>query len=114
MNRMDRVNQQIKREIGLILLRELSDPRFMFVTITNVDVSKDLRHAKVYYSVLGDHKNLQNIKSSLEKASGMIRKLVGDRLTMRYTPELFFHFDETIEQSARIEKTLQEIQDESE
>ena len=114
MSRMDRINQQIKREISQILLRDLGDPRFMFVTITVVDVSKDLRNAKVFYSVLGDQKNLEKIKLALEKARGMIRKLVAERLTIRYTPELFFSFDESIEKSARIEKTLQEIKDERE
>lgn len=112
MNRMDKVNQQIKREIGQILLQELGDPRFMFVTVTAVDVSKDLRHAKVYYSVLGDQKNLPSVKSGLEKARGMIRKLVGERITIRYTPELFFAYDDSVEKSARIEKTLREIKDE--
>jgi ribosome-binding factor A len=106
---MVKVNEQIKREIGQILLKEMGDPRFMFVTITDVETSKDLRHAKVFYSILGDKKNFDGIKASLERATGKIRKLVGDQLTMRYTPELIFYFDETIEKSARIDQTLQEI-----
>lgn len=113
MSRMEKINEQIKREISGIIHRELGDPRLEFVTITDVVASRDLRQAKVYFSVLGNSKETQNSVKCLESARGIIRKFLGQRVTIRYTPELFFIYDQTMERSSRIEKTLQEIHDES-
>lgn len=114
MVRVERVNQQVKREIGVIIQQDLGDPRLQFVTITKVDVSRDLRSAKVHYSVLGDADQADAAQKGLERAKGMVRRLLGQRVNMRYTPELFFSYDESIQISARIEKTLKEIHDEHE
>ena len=112
MDRMDKINQRIKREIGDIVLKELKDPRLEFVTITNVEVSRDLQHAKVYFSVLGNEERAKKAQEGLMSARGFVRKLVGDRVRLRYTPEVEFFFDHTVEYSARIEAALQEIHDE--
>ena len=109
MNRMDKINQRIKREIGEIVLKELKDPRLEFVTITQVEVSRDLQHAKVYFSVLGNKEQVKKAQAGLESARGFVRKLIGARVRLRYTPEVEFFYDETIEYSARIEAALQEI-----
>ena len=114
MGRIDRINQQVKREIGKILQRELGDPRLQFVTITEADVSRDLHNAKIHFSVLGQEHEVQSAQQGLEGAKGMIRKLLGQSMNMRYTPELFFIYDKSIEMSARIEETLKEIHDEHE
>ncbi len=114
MARMERVNQQLKREISMILQRDLSDPRFQFVTITAVETSKDIRHAKVYFSVLGDEKQVNKATEGLEKASGMIRRLVAQKMEIRNTPELVFYYDQSLERSSQIDEALQEIKDESE
>jgi ribosome-binding factor A len=114
MARIERVNQQVKREIGVILQRDLGDPRLQFVTVTEVDVSRDLRNAKVRYSVLGDSDQVSAAQKGLENAKGMIRRLLGQKVNMRYTPELLFSYDESIKISARIEETLKEIHDEHE
>jgi ribosome-binding factor A len=108
---MDKVNQQMKREIGTIIQQELGDPRLVFVTITAVDVSKDLRNAKVLYSVLGAEHQRNQAQQALESAKGAIRKLVGQKISMRYNPDLIFMYDQSIEHGARIEAALQEIQD---
>lgn len=112
MNRMAKVNEQIKREVGLIIQQELSDNRFQFVSIMSVDVSKDLRSARVFFSVLGDVSQGQNIAKLLNKARGVIRRELGRRITMRNTPELNFIFDDSLQSGIRIEETLKEIQDE--
>lgn len=112
MSRMDRVNQQIKREISLIIQQELADPRVEFVSITECDVSKDLRNAKIMFSVLGDQQRHEEAQKGLDGARGKIRRLVGQRMKIRYTPELSFHYDKTVEESARIDQTLKEIHDE--
>ena len=109
--RIDRVNHQMKRVIGEILQREFEDSRLTFVTITGVDTTKDLRHAKVYFSVLGNAKQIEDAQKRLDHARGLIRRFVGQKLVMRYLPELVFVYDNSAEISARIEQTLQEIQD---
>jgi ribosome-binding factor A len=114
MGRIDKINEQVKREIGKIIQQELGDPRLQFVTVTEVDVSRDLRYAKIRFSVLGEKRQLQDAEKSLEGAKGMIRRLLGRRMDMRHTPELFFVYDKSIEMSARIEETLKEIHDEHE
>ena len=114
MGRIERVNQQVKREIGRIILQELGDPRLQFVTITEADVSRDLHNATIRYSVLGESSAVQAAQKGMERAKGMIRKLLGQSMNMRHTPELFFVYDQSIEMSARIEETLKEIHDEHE
>ena len=109
MDRMDKINHQIQKEISLILQRELGDPRLKFVTITKAEVSRDLKFAKISFSVLGNTQKLEDAKKGLEKAKGLIRKLVGESVKMRYTPQLFFVHDRSLEYSARIEETLKEI-----
>lgn len=109
MERIKRVNEQIKREISLIIQEELGDPRLDFVTITGVEVSRDLQTARVYFSVLGDAAAAQAAQQALKTASGMIRRLVGGRVKIRYTPSFSFVYDKSIEVSARIEEALREI-----
>lgn len=109
MRRMDKVNQRMKEEIGEIVLHELKDPRLEFVTITQVVVSRDLQHARVYYSVLGTEEQVKRAKSGLASARGLIRRLIGERVRMRYTPEIEFIRDPSLEYSARIEAALKEI-----
>lgn len=110
--RIDKVNEFIKREISNIVLFELQDPRLKIVTITGVEMSRDLRYAKASFSVLGTKKQVAEATEGLASAKGMIRKLIGQRINMRYTPEIQFVYDHSLEYSARIEETLQEIKNE--
>ena len=114
MERIKKVNQQVKREIGRIIHQELGDPRLQFVTVTDVDVSRDLRSARIRFSVLGEESQIQAAQHGLEGAKGMIRKLLGKNVNLRYTPDLLFIYDESVEMSVRIEETLKEIHDEHE
>ena len=114
MERIKKVNQQVKREIGKIIQQELGDPRLQFVTITEVDVSRDLHNARIRFSVLGEEGRVQAAQQGLEGARGMIRKLLGQSMSIRYTPELFFIYDQSVEMSVRIEETLKEINNENE
>ncbi len=97
----------VKREISLMLIEDIRDPRLKFVTITDVEVTKDLQQAKVFYSYLGTDR--AGVEEALEKARGFVRRLVGQRVVMRYTPEIQFFYDKRIEMSDRIEQTLAEI-----
>ncbi len=110
--RMDKVNQQLKREIGTIILRDLSDPRLQLVSITRVECSKDLRNAKVFFSVLGDDKRASDAKNGLTSAQGFIRRMIGNVLNLRYTPEFIFAYDQSLANTVRMEETLKEIRNE--
>lgn len=109
--RMEKVNQQIKRELGqMIQFGDINDPRVSLVTIMSVETSKDLRYARVKFSVLKDDPILiKNATEGLESCRGFMRKLIGQRLAMRYTPEITFHFDKGVQYMAQIDMTLAEI-----
>lgn len=111
MGRMEKVNQLMKREISQLIHSELQDPRLGFVSITNVDVSPDLHHAKIRFSVLGDQKKVDEVHAVLTHAGGYIRRLVSQNLTLRFTPELEFVYDPSIAYSAGVEQALKEIHD---
>ena len=107
--RKDRVGDLIKREIAHIIQCELKDPGVGFVTITAAKVSVDLKHARIFYTVLGDEDCKRKSSSALKRASGFIQREMGKRLKLRYTPEISFQFDQSVEYGAHIEKLIQKI-----
>ena len=109
--RPDRVGDQIRAEVSLMIARELRDPGLGFITITRVQVSPDLQHARVYYSALGDKAARLNSGKALDRAAPFMRRQLGQRLRLRHAPALDFVFDESIEQQDRIEQLLREIAD---
>ncbi len=109
--RVQRVAEEIKRDVGRIVHGELNDPRIGFVTITKVDLSRDLRFAKIYFSLLGTEKQLRDTRIGLSKATGFIRKLLGQRIKLRYLPEIIFKLDEGVEYSIHISEVLEKIKD---
>jgi ribosome-binding factor A len=110
--RPDRVADQIRAEVTTIIARELHDPGVGFVTVTRVQVSPDLQHARVFFTSLGDQIAKQNTARALERAAGFMRRQIGKRLRLRRTPELQFTFDETVAHQDRVEQLLREIADE--
>lgn len=111
MGRVDRVAEAIKREISNIIHDELKDPRIGFVTITRAEITQDLRYAKIFYSILGSAKEEDNTQKAIESAKGFIKKLIGDRIKLRFTPELSFHLDKSAEYSQRIQEQLDKIKE---
>lgn len=109
--RLDRVNQLLKEEISRLLQRELKDPRLGFVTVTEVETSKDLRVAKVFVSVLGDEAQWQASMAALTSARGFIRNWLRQHLDLRVTPELDVRPDRSMERAARIQSILKQVQD---
>lgn len=109
MARIEKVNQNVKKEIGYILQEEIHDPRLEFVTITDAQVSRDLQHARVYFSVLGERSQFEAALESLRKAKGRIRRFLGERLKMRYVPDIEFFIDKSVEYGARIERAIEDI-----
>jgi len=109
-SRPDRVADQIRAELALLLVREVHDPGVGFVTLTRVRVTPDLQQAHVYYTALGDEKSRRNTERALGRAAGFLRRQIGARLRLKRTPELTFHYDESIAGQDRIEQLLHEIQ----
>jgi ribosome-binding factor A len=111
MDRMEKINQMFKREISaMILLGEIKDPRIKFVTITYADVSKDLSWAHMGFSVLSDNPDdIREVQQGLNSASGMVRRLMGQRITLRHIPQVKFVYDDTIARSAHMTKVFDDI-----
>jgi ribosome-binding factor A len=107
--RANKVAEQIKKELSDIIMRELKDPRISFVTVTGVDVTGDLQQSKVFISVLGTDDEKTATLEGLSKATGFIRSEIGKRIRLRKTPEISFHFDESIDYGNRIESLLAEV-----
>lgn len=107
--RPEKVEEFIKEELSQILQREVRDPRIGFVSVTDVEVSPDLRHARIFVSVLGADEEKAATMEGLASASGYIRRALGQRLQMRFTPELSFRLDESIERGSRVMKLLGEV-----
>jgi ribosome-binding factor A len=105
------VGLQIQHEISLMLARDLKDRRIGFVTLTGVEMSKDLRHAKIYVSTMGSSKEQEQSLEALNHASGWIRRELGQRLRLRFLPELVFKTDTSQEYGERIDRLLDEIGD---
>ncbi len=108
-----RVGDRIREEICDLLLRKVKDPRIGFVTVTGVDLSPNLRFAKVYYSLLGTQEDRQRAEQGLKSASGFIKRELGARLQLKFVPDIVFLFDESLEYGDRMERILRELQGES-
>ena len=107
--RLDRVNQLIKEEVSILLQRELKDPRLGFVTVTEVETTKDLRLAKIYVSVLGTEEQWVSSLQGLASARGFIRHWLRDHLDLRVTPSLEFRADRSMEHAARIQAIFRQL-----
>ena len=114
MARYDRIAQALKKELSIIIHDELKDPRLGFVTITKVELAPDYRFAKVFYSVLGKQEECKKTQEALDSSLGFIRKLVAQRIRLRFAPELLFKQDKSTEYSVRIEEILGEIKEQNE
>ena len=109
MSRQERVAEAIRKEVSLILHDELKDPRLGFVTIMRVELSQDLRNATIFFSVLGREEDCKKTAEALDSACGFIRKLVAQRINLRFAPEIIFRQDRSSEYSVRIEEVLYEM-----
>ena len=101
--RSERVSQLITRELALILRNDVKDPRVSDITITDVEVTKDLRQAKVFVSsMLGKDENSAEILAALDKANGFLRRQLANNIDMRHCPNLLFAYDNSIENGAKM------------
>ena len=111
--RTKRVGDLVRAEISDLMLRGLKDPRIGFASVTEVRMSPDLRHARVYISVLGDDSKVRSALAGLRSASGFLQRELGTRLRLRNTPKLTFIHDESIERAAHMEELFRKLHDET-
>ena len=112
--RSDRVGDSIREELADILLKKTKDPRVGFVTITRVELSDDLKHAHVFISTLGTESERKATLKGLRSAAPFLRGELGRRLKMRYTPELLFIIDESIERGDHVLDLLRNLKTDNE
>lgn len=108
--RTDRVDELLRQEIGAILAREVQDPRIGFATITDVETTPDLRHARVWVSVIGSDAERRETLEALGHAMGFVRRELGHRLRLRRIPEFHVRLDDSAERGTRVLRLLSELE----
>ncbi|AGI26078.1 30S ribosome-binding factor RbfA [Pseudomonas sp. MT3] len=109
-SRTQRIGDQMQRELALLIQREIKDPRLGLVTITGVDVARDLSHAKVYVTVMGQDDNAEVVKqntSILNDAAGFLRMQLGKAMKLRTVPQLHFSYDASIRRGAELSALIE-------
>ena len=110
--RVEKVQELMKQEVSDIIFNELKDPRIGFVTVTSVMCTEDLREAKIYVSVMGDEKKARDTLNGLNSSLGFVRREIGKRIRLRFTPEINFALDTSLNYSDHIQRLLNEIHEE--
>ena len=110
--RPERVGEEIRQELAVLLAREVHDPGVGFVTLTRTKVSPDLQLVRVYYTLIGDDKAKRSSQQALERATPFLRRHIAARVRLRRVPEIRFEFDRSVEHQDRIEKLLIDIAEE--
>ena len=110
-SRATRVADLLKEEISEMLCKEVKDPHIGFITITDVDLSKDLKHAQVFYTILGDEQQVEESADALSRVSSFIKKQLGKRLRMRYIPEIIFKYDHSLAYGTKIDHILDSLKE---
>ena len=108
-----RINEEVKREVSNIIQNEIKDPRLTaMVSVTDVKVTRDLRYAKVFVSIFGKNdEEKNNTFVALKNASGYIRKEIGQRINLRYNPQIIFELDDSINYGMHIDELIQRVKD---
>jgi ribosome-binding factor A len=109
--RPQRLEVQIQHEVSLMISRDLKDPRVGFVTVTGVRLSPDLRHARVFVSAMGTEKQRKESLEALNHAAGWIRRELGQRVRMKFLPDIIFDVDTSQEYGERIDRLLDDIRE---
>ncbi|MFC1579286.1 30S ribosome-binding factor RbfA [Thermodesulfobacteriota bacterium] len=110
--RNKRVGDLLLREIADLLIKKVRDPRVQGVTLSGIEMSQDLKHAKIYFSVLGEEQEVQKAQQGLDSAKGFIKREAGHRLNLKYVPEIQFRHDPTLDKGDHLERLFQKIKTE--
>nr|WP_320145885.1 30S ribosome-binding factor RbfA [uncultured Anaeromusa sp.] len=108
--RIEKVQEFIKQEVSQIIQRDIKDPRVGFVTVTDVEMTRDLRHAKIFLSLMGSDEQKKATWEALNRALGFMRSEIGKRIRLRCTPELSLHLDRSLDYSNNIQKLLLQLE----
>ena len=108
--RAQRVGDEILKEIALLIIRRVKDPRVEGVTVTGVRLTDDLKQGKVYYSVMGGEEEIERAQAGLDSARGFIKREVGQRMKLRYVPEITFVHDTSLESGSHMERLFDTIE----
>jgi ribosome-binding factor A len=108
-SRSQRVAEQIRRELAELIRLEVKDPRVGFITLTDVEITPDYAHAKVYFTSMTGTEGLDEILSGLRRASGFLRRELGRRVRIHTTPELHFHYDKSVEEGSRLSQLIDKV-----
>ncbi|MBA3948495.1 MAG: 30S ribosome-binding factor RbfA [Acidobacteria bacterium] len=111
-SRPERVADQVREEITVLLSRHVQDPGIGFVTVTRVKVTADLQHARIFYTVIGDDKARKETAKALVRVNPFLRRQIAQRINLRRAPELEFFYDDTIADAHRMEELLQDVREE--
>jgi ribosome-binding factor A len=107
--RRERIDHELQRELARLISTELKDPRLGFVTVTHVEITDDMQHAKVFVSIIGDRHVARQSMDALESAGGFLRGELGHSVRLRFTPDLTFIEDRSTERAIELSKTLAKI-----
>ncbi len=110
--RSNQVAEELRKIVSMILLEDVNDPRMGFITITRIELTADLRFARIFYSVLGDEKQKLSTKEALDENMRFIKKLTVQRINMKYAMTIKFELDKSIEHSFHIDDILKKIKKE--
>lgn len=105
-SRSQRVAEQIRRELAELIRLEVKDPRVGFITLTDVEVTPDYAHAKVFFTSMTGEEGLGEILAGLRRASGFLRRELGRRIRIHTLPELHFHYDASVERGSRLSRLI--------
>ncbi|MBR1646729.1 MAG: 30S ribosome-binding factor RbfA [Selenomonadaceae bacterium] len=108
--RIEKLQELIKQETGKMLLNDIKDPRIGFVTVTDVEMTGDLREAKIFVSIMGDAEKVKNSLEGLNSALGFVRREIGKRIRLRFTPEISFALDTSLDYGDHIQKLLLQVE----
>lgn len=110
--RLGRINEEIKKEFSNIIRYDINDPRLTaMVSVTKVEVTSDLRYAKAYVSIFGDEESKKESLEALKNSAGFIRREIGHRIKLRYTPEIIIEIDKSIEHGMHINDLLSDLKE---
>ena len=108
--RIEKLQELIKQETGKMLLNDIKDPRIGFVTVTDVEMTGDLREAKIFVSIMGGTEQVKSSLEGLNSALGFVRREIGKRIRLRFTPEISFALDTSLDYGDHIQKLLLQVE----
>ena len=106
-----KVGDLLLREMATLLMHRVKDPRVQGVTLTGVNLSRDLKHAKVYFSLIGDEKAMQKAQAGLDSAKRFIKREIGLRMDLKYIPEIVFRHDPSLDKGEQMERLFKKIKE---